>query len=79
MSQRFGWGHININVRSIEQSIQFYRKLGFEMFIEGIPYLDLEAETQRPIHADSARALGLPDGSRGRACIMQLDAGFPKI
>ena len=79
MSQRFGWGHININVRDLGVSMRFYEKLGFEPFIPGIPYLNLTAETENPLPDECAEALGIPTGTRGRACIMQLDNGFPKI
>ena len=79
MSQRFGWGHININVRDLDASIDFYRKLGFEVFIEGIPYLDLNTAGENTMTPSAAQALGLAQGTSGRACIMQLDDGFPKI
>ena len=79
MTQRFGWGHININVSNLENAIQFYEKLGFSVFIPGIPYLGLKAHSVAPIAQDAAAALGLPKETRGRACIMQLDDGFPKI
>lgn len=77
---RFGWGHININVSNLERSIAFYEKLGFTQFIPGIPYLGVTTDTQpSPIEDDSNAALGLPPGTQGRACIMQLGNGFPKI
>lgn len=77
---RFAWGHININVSNLEASIAFYEKLGFEMFIPAIPYLGLTAEPGSDAIPDaSTRALGIPPGTDGRACIMQLDNGFPKI
>ncbi len=77
---RLSWGHININVRSLDRSVAFYRKLGFEIFIPGIPYLALgDADPARPLPDAAATALGLTAGTRGRACIMQLDDGFPKI
>lgn len=79
MSQRFGWGHININVSDLDASIRFYETLGFEQFIAGIPYLDLSTEHPKVMPADTATALGLTPGTAGRACIMQLDNGFPKI
>ena len=79
MSQRFGWGHINVNVRDLDVSVDFYRKLGFEVFIPGIPYLGLSAEQPLEVVADAAEALGIPPGTAGRACIMQLDNGFPKL
>ncbi len=47
MSQRFGWGHININVKDLDVSVRFYQKLGFEPFISGIPYLNLTSEQNK--------------------------------
>ena len=79
MAQRFGWGHININVSDLDASIVFYRKLGFEPFVPAIPYLQLEAEAAGELPASCATALGVASGTRGRACILQLDAGFPKL
>lgn len=77
---QLGWGHININVRNLDRSIEFYRKLGFEIFIPSIPYLGLTAGSDaKPLGGDSATALGIKPGKRGRACIMQLNEGFPKI
>nr|WP_070961081.1 VOC family protein [Hyphomonas sp. Mor2] len=77
---RFGWGHINVNVANLEQSIAFYKKLGFELFIPAIPYLALDASPdQKPLPDDAASALGIKQGTKGRACIMQLDDGFPKL
>ncbi len=77
---KLSWGHININVRNLDRSIAFYRKLGFEIFIPSIPYLDLDhGPKARPLPSDTAVALGVPQGTQGRACIMQLDGGFPKI
>ncbi len=79
-SAQFVWGHININVRRLERSIEFYEQLGFEIFIPGIPYLGLTSDADAAaIPADGALALGLPPEARGRACIMQLGSGFPKI
>ncbi len=78
-SRPLSWGHININVSDLERAIAFYEKLGFEVFIPGIPYLGLGAAEPTVMEESTARALGLPPGSRGRACIMQLDDGFPKI
>ncbi|MEH6634454.1 MAG: VOC family protein [Halioglobus sp.] len=74
------WGHININVSNLDQSIAFYQKLGFSVLLPGIPYLGLTATpelTRMP--ASAARALDVPEQNEGRACIMQLDDGFPKI
>lgn len=77
---RFGWGHININVRNLDRSVEFYCKLGFEVFIPAIPYLGLNnQESDRVLDDSLAEALGVPEGTGGRACIMQLDDGFPKI
>lgn len=79
MSQRFGWGHININVSNLDVSIAFYEKLGFEVFIPGIPYLNLQKAQQSTLPGTTTDALGLPTATQGRACIMQLDHGFPKL
>ena len=79
MSQRFGWGHININVSDLDRSVAFYRKLGFEPFIPGIPYLQLKADEALELPEPCGNALGVESGTTGRACIMQLDHGFPKL
>jgi catechol 2,3-dioxygenase-like lactoylglutathione lyase family enzyme len=79
MSQRFDWGHININVSDLDASIAFYEKLGFEPFIPAIPYLNLNGSEAASIPDGAGDALGLPPNTRGRACIMQLNDGFPKI
>lgn len=76
---RFSWGHINVNVSNLDRSIEFYRKLGFEVFIPGIPYLALNHGSAETVPANSTTALGIPQGTQGRACIMQLDDGFPKL
>lgn len=77
---KFGWGHVNINVDNLERSVEFYEKLGFELFIPGIPYLGLTNQADGTELPDaSARALGLQTTTVGRACIMQLNRGFPKL
>ncbi|MFQ3323550.1 MAG: catechol 2,3-dioxygenase-like lactoylglutathione lyase family enzyme [Pseudomonadales bacterium] len=77
---KFSWGHININVSNLERSIAFYQKLGFQQFISAIPYLGLAAQAQpATLLQSSARALGVAENTRGRACIMQLGDGFPKL
>jgi len=77
---QFGWGHINVNVRNLERSIAFYEKLGFELCRDGIPYLDLTMDSGATSMPDTcALALGLPAATRGRACIMQLGRGYPKL
>lgn len=73
------WGHINVNVRDLEQSVAFYERLGFEVFMPGIPYLGLRADHAGTMDEAGARALGLAPAPRGRACIMQLGDGFPKL
>ena len=74
------WGHININVSHLDESIAFYQKLGFSMLLPGIPYLDLTASDGfNKMPSAAARALAMQEQSEGRACIMQLDEGFPKI
>ncbi len=77
---KLGWGHINVNVSNLERSIEFYSKLGFEVFLPGIPYLDVDStEGCSPLPETATQALGLAEGTQGRACIMQLDDGFPKL
>ncbi len=77
---RFGWGHININVRDLDRSVAFYRTLGFEIFLPGIPYLALDnGPLPQPLPDGAAKALGVPPSTTGRACIMQLTDGFPKL
>jgi catechol 2,3-dioxygenase-like lactoylglutathione lyase family enzyme len=79
-SPSLSWGHININVRNLDASIGFYQKLGFSMLLPGIPYLGLGAAPGSDgIPESAAIALDIPATSRGRACIMQLDDGFPKL
>ncbi|MEO1081135.1 MAG: VOC family protein [Pseudomonadota bacterium] len=75
----FGWGHININVSNLERSISFYEKLGFELFLPAIPYLAMKKDKAQPLTEDMAEALGIVPPPGGRACIMQLDEGFPKL
>ena len=77
MGQRFRWGHININVADLDLSISFYEEFGFEIFMSGIPYLGLEAEEFKEMPPSMAEALGVPFGTKGRSCIMQLDKGLP--
>ncbi len=79
MTAKFGWGHININVSNLEAAVAFYRKLGFEPFLPAIPYLNLDSDNTKVMDDETTEALGLPSGASGRACIMQLDDGFPKI
>ena len=77
---QLSWGHININVSDLDRSIVFYRSLGFEIFIPAIPYLPLDMSSQpQPLPVNTTTALGIAEGTRGRACIMQLNDGFPKI
>ncbi len=76
---KLGWGHININVTSLDDSIAFYEKLGFTPLIPGVPYLGINSEVPAEIPAPMTTALGITEASRARACIMELDGGFPKI
>jgi len=79
-STKLRWGHININVSDLDASIKFYEKLGFGLYIPSIPYIGLTAETKsNSIDEGSRTALGLPHETLGRACIMQLDNGYPKL
>lgn len=73
------WGHININVSHLETSVEFYRKLGLDVMMPGIPYLALSMKERTAIAQDALVPLGLPAGTEGRACIMQLGETFPKI
>lgn len=73
------WGHLNINVRDLERSIAFYELLGFEVFRQGIPYLGLVRRELRTLPPSMAKALGVARDTRGRACILQLDDGLPKL
>jgi catechol 2,3-dioxygenase-like lactoylglutathione lyase family enzyme len=73
------WGHININVSNLDVSIAFYEKLGFSLLIPGVPYLGIGKDSRSEIPASQRKALDVPSGTMARACIMQLDDGFPKI
>ncbi len=73
------WGHININVSNLDDSIAFYEKLGFSLLIPGVPYLGIKKDVGTEIPADQSKALGVSAGAKARACIMQLNDGFPKI
>lgn len=78
--QGFNWGHISINVSDLDASIAFYEKLGFHTFLPGIPYLGLSASLPATPMSDSVcAAIGVPVGTTGRACIMQLGDGFPML
>lgn len=76
---KLSWGHINVNVTNLEDSIAFYERLGFSVMMPGIPYLNLVQTVPQTLNADAAVALDLPFETTGRACIMQLDGGFPKL
>jgi predicted enzyme related to lactoylglutathione lyase len=79
-STKLRWGHININVSNLDSSIRFYEKLGFSVYISSIPYIGLTSEPKSNlIDEGSSTALGLPQETSGRACIMQLDNGYPKL
>jgi len=74
------WGHINLDVRSLEASIVFYEVLGFRMFLPGIPYLGIQRQGEpAEIPAECAAALGLPSGTRANGCILGLPGGFPML
>jgi len=74
-----GWGHININVTDLDRSVAFYQLLGFEVYLPGIPYLGLTMDKAGVIEPSGATGLGLPQGVKARACIMQLGRSYPKI
>ena len=78
-STKLSWGHININVRDLDTSIAFYEKLGFSPLIPGVPYLGIGKEAADALPGTLSQALDVPSGTRARACIMQLDDGFPKL
>ncbi|KZX59372.1 lyase [Halioglobus sp. HI00S01] len=73
------WGHININVSNLDASIAFYEKFGFSVLIPGVPYLGIGKDRPSAIPAAQSNALNVAEGTKARACIMQLDNGFPKI
>ena len=73
------WGHINVNVTNLEDSIAFYSLLGFSVILPGIPYLNLTQSDPQTLNPEAAVGLDLPFETTGRACIMQLDDGFPKL
>ncbi|NCF78179.1 MAG: VOC family protein [Proteobacteria bacterium] len=79
MSQRFRWGHINVNVSDLDLAIAFHKRLGFDIFLPGIPYLGLEADESAVVPATTAQVLHIAPNTRGRACIMQLGKGLPKL
>jgi len=76
---RLSWGHININVSDLDASIAFYEKLGFRLRIPGVPYLGIGKDSGAEIPAKQCKPLDVPAGATARACISQLDDGFPKI
>lgn len=76
---KLSWGHINVNVTNLENSIEFYSLLGFSVLMPGIPYLNLTQDALATLNSGAAEALDLAPETRGRACIMQLDGGFPKL
>lgn len=49
------------------------------MLIPGVPYLGISKDSVAEIPAAQSNALAVPAGTTARACIMQLDEGFPKI
>ena len=80
LPQPLSWGHINLNVSDLDRSVAFYQLLGFEMLLEGIPYLSLSAaEGFDRLPAEAADALDLPADTSARGCILQLGNGFPKL
>ncbi|SDW90334.1 Catechol 2,3-dioxygenase [Albimonas donghaensis] len=77
---RMMWGHININVSDLDRARAFYALLGFTEYRAGIPYLGLEDGAEpRPLPPQCAEALGVPPGATGRACILELGGGYPKL
>jgi len=80
VKKKLRWGHINVNVSNLDSSIEFYEKLGFEIYKPSIPYIGLTLDpTSNSMDKGSRTALGLPKETSGRACIMQLDNGYPKL
>ena len=80
IKKKLRWGHININVSDLDSSIEFYEKLGVEIYKPSIPYTGLTVEPKSNSMDEGSRtALGLPKQTSGRACIMQLDNGYPKL
>ena len=80
LPEPLSWGHINLNVSDLDRAIAFYQLLGFEVLLDGIPYLSLNAEKGFDrLPAEAAEALDLPPGTSARGCILQLGNGFPKL
>ena len=74
------WGHINLNVSELDRAIAFYQLLGFEVLLDGIPYLSLNAEKGfERLPEEAADALVLPPGRSGRGCFLQVGNGFPLL
>ena len=78
-SGALAWGHVNLNVSDLERSIAFYAKFGFDPFMPRIPYLGLERESLSPLTEAPARVLGVPLGTKGRGCILQIERRFPML
>tara|TARA_R110002072_G_scaffold31735_18_gene97689 strand:- start:11155 stop:11661 length:507 start_codon:yes stop_codon:yes gene_type:complete len=76
---KLSWGHINVNVTDLEGSIEFYELLGFTLVMPGIPYLNLNQTEAETLNPEAAVALDMPFETKGRACIMELNGGFPKL
>ncbi len=80
VAESLSWGHINVNVSDLDRAVAFYKLLGFQVFMPGIPYLDIDnTPLHRRVPDSAAAALAVAPGTRARACIMQLDNGFPKL
>ena len=80
VKKKLRWGDINVNVSNLDSSIEFYERLGFEIYKPSIPYIGLTLDpTSNSMDKGSRTALGLPKETSGRACIMQLDNGYPKL
>ena len=56
------------------------KNLDLRFLSPAIPYLGLTMDpASKQVDSAGRTALGLPENSSGRACIMQLGNGFPKI
>jgi glyoxylase I family protein len=69
--------HVNINCSNLERSLEFYKLIGFKELLDFNKAPNMFAtkkidEQKPPIEPGLGPALGLPEGSRGRARLLVL-------